>query len=331
MKSDKQKMITSKAIVYKSELDFISRCVLDFPNMETGGDLFGFWTHSGYPIIQYASGPGPDAQHGHVTFFQDAQYLKTIGNVLRDDHGLQHIGQWHSHHQMSLTAPSDHDSWTVDRAISSSRIPGFLLLIANIDQQSTPIQGYMYTPATSPDYHHAPWVVLNGLSPIRKAVVTNYPHLTYTPLTARPSLGNLSTTTLHEHIIKKPAFAHGYWLRSWQNQIVMKNIYDNMVKYYSNVQLHMDNEEGTVFISFTNYSRHYRLSFPKGFPQIPPKLTHYSIPVYISISWQMSDDISDRIMQFLKDAFKNDKLNFSNSKITTYDSSTFKDGDGSTE
>jgi hypothetical protein len=331
MKSDKQKMLTSKAIVYKSELDFISRCVLDFPKMETGGDLFGFWTHSGYPVIQYASGPGPDAQHGHVTFFQDAQYLKTIGNVLRDDHGLQHIGQWHSHHQMSLTTPSDHDSWTVDRAISSSHIPGFLLIIANIDQQSTPIQGYMYTSASSPDYHHAPWVVLKGLSPIRKAVGTNYPHLTYTPLTARPSLANLWTTTLHEQVLKKPPFPGGYWLTSQHNQLLMKDIYENIVKKYSNVKLLMDDEDGTVFIRFENDSHLYRLSFPMGFPIIPPKLTHDSIPVYISISWQMSDGIADWIMQFLQDAFKNDKPNFLNSKMTTYDSSTFKDGDGSVE
>jgi hypothetical protein len=47
--------IKSKAIIYQSELDYISRCVLDYPNIETGGDLFGFWTYSGFPVIQYAN------------------------------------------------------------------------------------------------------------------------------------------------------------------------------------------------------------------------------------------------------------------------------------
>ena len=33
--------VKSKAIIYKSELEYISRCVLDYLNIETGGDLFG--------------------------------------------------------------------------------------------------------------------------------------------------------------------------------------------------------------------------------------------------------------------------------------------------
>lgn len=28
-------------IIYQSELDYISRCILDFKNIETGGQLFG--------------------------------------------------------------------------------------------------------------------------------------------------------------------------------------------------------------------------------------------------------------------------------------------------
>lgn len=32
------------AIVYQSELDYISRCILDYPQIETGGQLFGFYS-----------------------------------------------------------------------------------------------------------------------------------------------------------------------------------------------------------------------------------------------------------------------------------------------
>ena len=31
-----------RAIIYRSEIDFVSRCILDCPNFETGGELFGF-------------------------------------------------------------------------------------------------------------------------------------------------------------------------------------------------------------------------------------------------------------------------------------------------
>lgn len=32
---------------YQSELDFVSRCILDRKHIETGGQLFGFWTSRG--------------------------------------------------------------------------------------------------------------------------------------------------------------------------------------------------------------------------------------------------------------------------------------------
>lgn len=31
-------------LVYQSELDYLSRCILDYPHIETGGQLFGYWT-----------------------------------------------------------------------------------------------------------------------------------------------------------------------------------------------------------------------------------------------------------------------------------------------
>ena len=48
----------SIAIIYKSELDYISRCILDNTNIETGGQLFGFWTADNVPVVLYAIGPG---------------------------------------------------------------------------------------------------------------------------------------------------------------------------------------------------------------------------------------------------------------------------------
>ena len=56
------------AIIYKSELDYISRCILDCTNIETGGQLFGFWTAEGVPVVLYAIGPGPHANHQSAFF-----------------------------------------------------------------------------------------------------------------------------------------------------------------------------------------------------------------------------------------------------------------------
>ena len=51
------------AIIYQSELDYISRCIMDCPRIDTGGQLFGFYTMKGTPVVCYALGPGPNANH----------------------------------------------------------------------------------------------------------------------------------------------------------------------------------------------------------------------------------------------------------------------------
>ena len=50
-------------LVYQSELDYLSRCILDYPHIETGGQLFGYWTSAGVPVVLYAIGPGDKANH----------------------------------------------------------------------------------------------------------------------------------------------------------------------------------------------------------------------------------------------------------------------------
>ena len=81
------------AVIYQSELDFVSRCILDRPDIETGGQLFGFWTARGVPVVLYAIGPGLQANHQLTFFNQDVEYLKLVGNLLLEKFGLQHIGE----------------------------------------------------------------------------------------------------------------------------------------------------------------------------------------------------------------------------------------------
>ena len=104
--------LASKVLIYKSELEYISRCILDYTNIETGGQLFGYWTSDGVPVVLYVIGPGPHANHQGAFFNQDVNYLEMIGGILTRDFGLQHMGEWHSHHQLGLARPSGHDSST---------------------------------------------------------------------------------------------------------------------------------------------------------------------------------------------------------------------------
>ncbi len=79
------------AIIYRSELDFVSRCILDRTHIETGGQLFGFWTGKGIPVVLFAIGPGPRANH-QVTFFnQDVQYLVSVSTLANGTHTISSV------------------------------------------------------------------------------------------------------------------------------------------------------------------------------------------------------------------------------------------------
>lgn len=78
------------AYIYKSKLDFISRCILDYKNIETGGQLFGYWTADGSPVVVYAIGPGSQANHHDISVDNKAseKVAKKCGFELRDRAGF---------------------------------------------------------------------------------------------------------------------------------------------------------------------------------------------------------------------------------------------------
>ncbi|MBB5868701.1 hypothetical protein F4553_002080 [Allocatelliglobosispora scoriae] len=121
-----------RVMVYEQDLEEIADWVLEYPDRETGGDLFGFWTHSGSPAVQLTLGPGPQARHETAAFFQDVRYLSERGRALQARHGLQHIGDWHSHHGLNLAEPSGGDASTVYRTLQANGFQRFLVCIANI-------------------------------------------------------------------------------------------------------------------------------------------------------------------------------------------------------
>lgn len=112
-----QPEMKGRVIIFQSELDYLSRCILDYPNIETGGQLFGYWTEDGVPVVMYAIGPGSKANHQTAFFNQDVDYLLTLGKLLKEHFGLHHIGEWHSHHHLGLAKPSSHDVHTMNSTI----------------------------------------------------------------------------------------------------------------------------------------------------------------------------------------------------------------------
>lgn len=119
--------------------------VLEYPHLETGGDLFGLWTSDGDAVLHVVLGPGRNCKRTGASFYQDIPYLKRNGELLTQKYMLCHIGEWHSHHQLRLFQPSHGDSSTVIRNYPRGA-RGFLLIIANIvSPNKVKLSPYLYT------------------------------------------------------------------------------------------------------------------------------------------------------------------------------------------
>jgi len=75
-------VITFKVIMKLDHYNLILSETLKYPNLETGGDLFGQWSEDGTARILFAIGPGVHAQRTVHSFRQDLGYLRTCGENL---------------------------------------------------------------------------------------------------------------------------------------------------------------------------------------------------------------------------------------------------------
>ena len=206
--------ISKEVIVYQSELDYISQCILDYPNIETGGQLFGFYTPKGAPVVCYALGPGPHANH-QITFFnQDLNYLQTIGDILTHEYGLQHIGEWHSHHQLQLDHPSGHDAQTLHHSIDALHLGQFLLCIGTVQQQAATVNAFAFY-ENDISYYAAKWCIKAIPSPFRQAIDEHLNNLLVHPVTSTPCLTGMKIS----HISVGKDADVNYLLRAYNNNL----------------------------------------------------------------------------------------------------------------
>lgn len=155
-----------KVAIYTDEALRIARFVREYPCIETGGELFGYWLESGAPVVSYILGPGRGSIHRHASFHQNVDWLQEIGTALYDRHSLQHIGSWHSHHRLGMNEPSWGDIRTVVRGIEGRS--KFLLMIATLDTApNSPVVQNYYLVSPDGDYKPLRLKSLPGGSPFR--------------------------------------------------------------------------------------------------------------------------------------------------------------------
>ena len=262
------------AIIYQSELDYISRCILDCKNIETGGELFGFWTASGVPVVLLAIGPGPKANH-QVTFFnQDVEYLVELGQLLIAKFGLQHIGEWHSHHQLDLARPSFHDAETMASSISHRHLGRFLMGLGNCDELSSMFNAFEFVEGFGTDFRMIPWDVKEGASPFRESCERDkeIDSLMYRPQTKKANHGQMHFAG-EELKTEQPTYPAGYWLNDPAYGVVLKRMIDAMPSLIgSEVHEVILNEKNEVEVCVTVGAHQLVVQFVNGFPVDPPKV-----------------------------------------------------------
>jgi len=179
-------------MIFMSELRVIAGLAARAGQMETGGDLWGLFSHGRQPRILLAGGPGPAATHELAHFAQDLDFCRKMSAKLETEYGIQLPGSWHDHHRLGLDRPSPGDQAQVrsittrngfktwceiittiySRGSTRGRLRGFRMLPG---RQATDVtvrlNAFVYTDPQRGHGVRVPIRVLPGVSPIRQALL----------------------------------------------------------------------------------------------------------------------------------------------------------------
>lgn len=259
----------SKAIIYRSEIDYISRCILDYPNIETGGQLFGYWTALGVPVVMYVIGPGRNAQHNPTSFIQDQSYLQEVGKELHRIFRLQHIGEWHSHHQLDLAQPSGGDVNTMQYGVGKPGFPRLLLCIGNCTATHTTVNAFNFHERDPKNYTQARWDIVETDSPYRKLADEELKRMLIHPYTRHASHADLNTRNRAANESDRTV---SHWLMEKPENVEMMKAFISRIEtaFPATPAKAVMLQSGEPAITFNDSKNQIKL--PYGFPHKAPEL-----------------------------------------------------------
>jgi len=278
-------LLGDKALIYRGELEIMARFVRDYPDIETGGDLFGFWTHTGSPVVEYVLGPGHQADHEGAEFHQEAAFLRSSGAMLRDLHGLQHVGTWHSHHRLGLTEPSTGDSTTMQKAVDNNQFRGWMLTICNFRDHNdlVELRSYMYRPGDRGRHTQLTWVVLPGASPVRTAMKSVADFQTVEPVTPDCNLEAIPSTTFTamsapQTVTANPSFPPTSFLATAEGRAELFRLYQELSQTEQDVDI-VQRGDGRVGLVFQRAGYAFEIVFPHSYPVVKPVVEYRPVDV----------------------------------------------------
>ena len=128
--------------IFSSEIEFIANLADKWGEIETGGELYGLWSHAGRPVVMLATPPGPKAIHEVAHFCQDVERFREVTEQLNRSLGLQFIGDYHSHHSLGLQKPSPGDAAHVAAVAAKNHLCRLAQLIVTFDDEAPRLQRF---------------------------------------------------------------------------------------------------------------------------------------------------------------------------------------------
>jgi hypothetical protein len=198
---------SSAVRIFESELEVITDEVYAYPDIETGGNLFGLFSHGRVPVIFLATRPAGQVRREVAALELDPQVQRLLEEHLWGRFGIQCVGMWHSHHRIGLFEPSGGDQRRTANYAAKWQRTAYTEILANyLDtgggaggdphdasgrrHQEKKHRGrrrgrdhearilltpFVYTDAVKLIRAHASIQVLPGCSPVRAAIQGNVP------------------------------------------------------------------------------------------------------------------------------------------------------------
>ena len=289
--------VPSKAIILRSAYDLLSKFILDYPNIETGGQLFGHWTADGTPIVLFAIGPGENSNHQATFFNQDIPYLQEVGTLLVKRFNLQHIGEWHSHHQLGLAVPSGHDARTMATSIEERHLSKFLLCIANVRNGKSTINPYLFIEGYRTQYIKLQWDIREDNFPWLQVIEGDLNHILTKPKTREAAYENLV------HKQETLALDKGYWFNKKENRILLKTFIDLIENESKGSKCSVElDRNGLIHIKVVRGNIQEDILFGKDFPEREPEvsLLHNKENYKLKGKWSNSGSTYNDFKEFYK-------------------------------
>lgn len=307
--------------IFSTEFEYISKCVLEYQNLETGGDLFGRWIDSSKSSIDYVLGPGPNVKRTSTSFYQDRNFLVSGGNTLINNYGLYHVGEWHSHHKLGLREPSSGDVNTIKLAFENPKykLNKFLLIICTIEENGVALNPYIFykesEESTKIALAKCDLKVRKDTNSLRNDFDKNYSGFLYIPQNwqgeEEESIKNEEKQNT-ENIINFPKDS---WLNKKNGKNYLQSICLNLNKNSDGLKI-FPNQEGSVYIEIYIENQIFIINFPVDFPKNRPIVTlkenevnETFYEINNTLHWNKNSKPEEYILQCIEMFLKSTKIN----------------------